>query len=260
MSKSRVIAGMVWLEVVRRKDVYVAFILLGAFLFTLISLDIFGLSGAVRYVKEIGLLMAWLFSIVISITISGRQLPQEESKGTIYPLLAKPVTRWSLIVGKWLGCWSIASFATLVFYVFLGGVVWLEGAMFWEVSTLQAYLLHACFLGMLVALTLAFSTRMTYGAVVSFAAVFLAATVGIVPMVPKLVVHAKKLEGLFLTVLYYMMPHFELFDLRRRVVHSWGTASWGLLAVILVYGMVWIALFLGIAWLGYRRKYFKRGV
>ena len=87
------IAGVVWLEVLRRKDVYVLFILLAAFLIALLTLDVFGLGSAVGYVKELGLLLVWLFSWILAVTVSVRQLTREEEQGTIFPLLAKPVTR-----------------------------------------------------------------------------------------------------------------------------------------------------------------------
>ena len=37
---------------------------------------------------------------------------------TIFPLLAKPVTRGQVIVGKFAGCWLACGFALLVFYLF----------------------------------------------------------------------------------------------------------------------------------------------
>ena len=87
------LAWMVWLEMIRRKDIYVLLILLAAFLVTLMALNLFGLGRAVSYLKEIGMLLAWVCSWILAVSISARQLPQEERQGTIFPLLAKPVGR-----------------------------------------------------------------------------------------------------------------------------------------------------------------------
>ena len=61
MLKIRTIAATVWLETLRKKDLYVLLILLSVLLLTLISLNIFGLGGMTRYIKDIGLLLAWVF-------------------------------------------------------------------------------------------------------------------------------------------------------------------------------------------------------
>ena len=57
------------------------------------------------------------FSWILTIGLASRQLPTEERAGTVFPLLAKPVTRMELIVGKWAGCWVASLCATAVFYL-----------------------------------------------------------------------------------------------------------------------------------------------
>ena len=253
------IAHTVWLEMIRRKDLYVLLILLGALLFALISVNVFGLNAVVRYVADIGLLFAWLFSMVLAVSLSGRQLPQEEAKRTIYSLLAKPVTRAELLVGKWLGTWSAASVATGVFYFVVFLVVKLRGGELEKVSIVQAVLMHFAVLGCVTALTLALSTRMSYGAAACVAYVFSATSLVIVPSIPELLLHADHFSAKMLTVIYFAIPHFDLFDMRQRVVHSWGPAPWGVIGEVISYGVFWVLIFLLLAWLGYRKKAFQRG-
>jgi hypothetical protein len=62
-----------------------------------------------------------------------------------------------------------------------------------------------------------------------------------------------------LLALYYLLPHFELFDLRQRLVHDWGPAPWPVVAGVLLYGALMSATFVLLAWLGYRRRRFVRG-
>ena len=47
MTRILTLAWLVWLEMIRRKDIYVLLILLTAFLVTLMTLDLFGLGQAV---------------------------------------------------------------------------------------------------------------------------------------------------------------------------------------------------------------------
>src|SRR3954454_2761755 len=76
----------------------------------------------VRYLKEICLLLIWVSGLVIAIATTARQIPAERENRTIFPLLAKPVTRAHVIVGKFLGCWFACGLALVMFYVFFGVV------------------------------------------------------------------------------------------------------------------------------------------
>lgn len=123
MNKALAIAGVVIKELYRRKDFYVLLFL--TFLITagLGVINFFNETTIVRYLKEVCLLLIWVSSLVICITTAARQIPAERENRTIFPLLAKPVTRWDVVLGKFLGCWAACGIALLVFYVFfaIGG-------------------------------------------------------------------------------------------------------------------------------------------
>lgn len=254
-----ILARIVWLEMLRKKDIYVLFILLAALLMAMISLDVYGLGQVSGYVKEIGLLGAWILGWILAINTSVRQLPQEESRGTVFPLLAKPVSRLELVLGKWLGAWVVVCVATACFYLATWGVVLMRGGAFSPVTIAQAVLLHAAALGIVAAIGIALSTRMNSDAATATAYVLTGASFLIVPRVPALLVTSKGIPGALLLGLYGLLPHFELFDERRRLVHDWGPAPWGSVAGALAYGALLVAAFLLLAWIGYRRKKFSRG-
>jgi len=259
MTRIRTVAWTVWMELLRKKDVYILLILLGALLLTLVSLNIFGLGGIIRYVKDIGLLFSWGFGWILAIHVASRELPQEEERGTIFPLLARPVTRGEILLGKWLGNWSIVVCATLLFYLLVVGVVMGMGGTMNPVSLIQGFLLHSMVLGILTAIALAFSTRLNRDAAATLSFVLTGAAFLIVPNIPAFLAQQKGISGTALLLLYQLMPHFELFDMRKRIVHDFGPAPWGACAIIFVYGLLWIALLLAIAWLAYRKKLLSRG-
>src|SRR5262249_32202932 len=118
MSKVFAIAIVVIRELYRRKDFYVLFVLTALITLVMGSISFFNDSHVVRYVKEICLLLIWISTLVIGIVTAARQIPAEKENKTIFPLLAKPVTRAHLIAGKFLGCWLAAGLALLVFYLF----------------------------------------------------------------------------------------------------------------------------------------------
>jgi ABC-type Na+ efflux pump permease subunit len=118
MNKSFAIGGVVIKELYRRKDFYVLLVLTAVITGLLGSVSFFNDPKIARYLKEICLLLIWISSLVICITTAARQIPAEKENRTIFPLLAKPVTRWQVVFGKFLGCWLACGIALLVFYLF----------------------------------------------------------------------------------------------------------------------------------------------
>ncbi len=122
MNNVLAIAGIVIKELYRRKDFYVLFVLTALITLVLGSVSFFNDQKIVRYLKEVCLLLIWISSLVIAIGTAARQIPAERENRTIFPLLAKPVTRGQFIMGKFLGCWLACGVALVVFYLFFGVV------------------------------------------------------------------------------------------------------------------------------------------
>lgn len=122
MNNVLAISGIVVKELYRRKDFYVLFVLTALITLLLGSVSFFNDAKIVRYLKEVCLLLIWVSSLVIAISTAARQIPAERENRTIFPLLAKPVTRGQLIAGKFLGCWLACGVALVVFYAFFGVV------------------------------------------------------------------------------------------------------------------------------------------
>src|SRR6516164_136228 len=114
------LASVVIKELYRRKDFYVLFVMTALITLIMGSVTFFNDPKIARYLKEICLLLIWISALVIAIGTTARQIPAEQENRTIFPLLAKPVTRGEVIVGKFAGCWLACGLALLVFYVFFG--------------------------------------------------------------------------------------------------------------------------------------------
>src|SRR5687767_5269443 len=99
------LSNVVIKELYRRKDFYVLFVLTALITLLLGSVNLFNEGKIVRFIKEICLLLIWISSLVITVTTTARQIPAEKENRTMFPLLAKPVTRAQVIGGKFLGCW-----------------------------------------------------------------------------------------------------------------------------------------------------------
>ena len=118
MNRILAIAGVVIKELYRRKDFYVLLVLTALITGVLGMINFFNDPTIVRYLKEVCLLLIWVSSLVICITTAARQIPAECESRTIFPLLAKPVTRGQFLLGKFAGCWFACGIALVVFYLF----------------------------------------------------------------------------------------------------------------------------------------------
>src|SRR6476620_739993 len=103
MNNMIALTGVVIKELYRRKDFYVLFVLTALITLIMGSVSFFNDPKIARYLKEIVLLLIWIAALVIAITTTARQIPAERENRTIFPLLAKPVSRGQVITGKFFG-------------------------------------------------------------------------------------------------------------------------------------------------------------
>jgi len=249
------IAGVVIKELCRRKDFYVLFVLTALITLVMGSVTIFNEEGIVRYLKEICLFLIWISSLVITITTTARQLPAERENRTLFPLLAKPVTRDHVVLGKFLGCWLASGLALGLFYLFFGIIAGAKEHVWPVLGYAQAAMLHWFMLGIVCAMSLAGS--IIFAAPSSNNTITFIICVGILLLGRRLNVVALGLAEPMQTIvygIYFALPHLELFDVRDLLVHNWGTIPWHIWAGALGYAAVYTALFLGIACVVFRRK------
>ena len=110
----KALARSVVLESIRRKDLWVVAIL--GFLIILASsaLGFFGFDGLQVFAKDLAVTVLGLFSTIIAILTSCRLIPDEIKNRTLYPLLARPITRLDLLVGKLIGAVVVTWISFLV--------------------------------------------------------------------------------------------------------------------------------------------------
>jgi ABC-type transport system involved in multi-copper enzyme maturation permease subunit len=249
------IGGVVIKELLRRKDFYVLFVLTALITVAMGSVNFFNEAKIVRYVKELCLLLIWISSLVIAVTTAARQIPFERENRTLFPLLAKPVTRAQVVVGKFWGCWLATGLTLTVFYIFfliLGATR--DGA--WPMApTFQALTLHWFMLGVVIAMTVLGS--LVFAAPSSNNTITFVAVVGILLLgrhLNKVALQLTEPLQTFVYAVYYIIPHLELYDVRDLLVHSWGAIPWLIWLAALAYATVYAGLFLLGACVMFKRK------
>jgi ABC-type transport system involved in multi-copper enzyme maturation permease subunit len=257
MNKIFAVAAVAIKELYRRKDFYVLFLLTALITVLLWLMNFFHDEQIIRFIKEICLLLIWISSLAIAVTTAARQIPSERESRTIFPLLAKPIARWQVMIGKFLGCWLATGMALLVFYVFFALVSASREHVLPVDAYFQAFWLHWQMLGIVIAMTLLGSVTLTAAA--NMTIIFIV-TIGILVMggfLHKLAQHMTEPSASLVTAIYFLIPHLELFNMRELIIHGWTGAALPRWIDILggtVYGLAYSAFFLMAACLVFRRK------
>jgi ABC-type transport system involved in multi-copper enzyme maturation permease subunit len=249
------IASVTIKELYRRKDFYVLFVLSALITLMAGSASFFHDDKIVRYLKELCLLLIWVSSLVIAITTTARQIPAEREQRTIFPLLAKPVTRGQVIAGKFFGCWLATGLALVLFYVFLG-VVSASREHTWPLlNYFQALWLQWMMLGVVTAMVLAGS--IVFAAPSSNSTICFVVVLGILVLgghLHQVALDRPEPSRTLLSTIYFLIPHLEWFDVRDLVVHEREVVAWWAVGAASVYAAAYTAFFLFAAWVLFRRK------
>jgi ABC-type transport system involved in multi-copper enzyme maturation permease subunit len=250
------IARIVILEMYRRKEFYVLFILTIVICLIMGSINIFNDKEVIRYIKELCLLMIWVSSVIIAITTTARQIPAEREQRTLLPLLAKPLSRAQLIFGKFLGCWIVTGLALICFYVLFGVLAATREHQWPILNYFQAALLHWIALGVVVALSLLGS--LVFAAPSSNSTICFAICAAIMCLGRYLDQFALNFHEPMRSLvygIYFAIPHLEIpFEMRNLIIHDWPLIPWNFVWLGCLYLLAYMVLFLVAACLVFRRK------
>lgn len=250
------IARILVLELYRRKDFYVALILGCLIVVPLASVNLFGVKGIVRHLREVTLLLIWGTSVAIAVSTAARQLPNELTNRTIHTLLSRPIRREEVVLGKFFGSLLATGSCVVLLYALyaLMSVLKAGAENHFAPNLLQNVLLHLTFCALLTALTVLGSTLMTPSANVTCTAIITIAMLLFGADILRYADRSAPVAAVVLRAVHFVAPHFEFFDLRTRLVHEWEPLSVGVLVLPLLYGIVYSAALLFAACLRFRRK------
>ena len=249
------LAGVVIKELYRRKDFYVLFVMTALITLIMGSVTFFNDPKIARYLKEICLLLIWISALVIAIATTARQIPAERENRTIFPLLAKPVTRAHVVVGKFTGCWLACGLALVVFYLFFGVISGTREGNWPLLQYFQAFWLQYAMIGVVVALVLLGSV--VFAAPSSNATISFVIIVGILLLgrhLNQVALNQSEPLRTLVYAIYFLIPHLEWYDIRDFVIYDQGTIAWLDCFLATLYAGVYVALLLFATWLVFRRK------
>jgi len=242
-------------ELYRRKDFYVLFVFTALITLLMGSVKFFHDDKIVRYLKEISLLLIWVSALVVAIGTTARQLPAESDNRTIFPLLANPVTRAQVILGKLAGCWFACGLALLVFYLFFGVIAGSREHHWPLLNYFQALWLQWTMLAIVTAFVLLGSV--VFAAPSSNATISFVVVTGILLLGSHLnQVALNQPEPLRSIVygIYFLIPHLEWYDLRELIAFDQDLLPWAVCGLDTLYAAIYTSTLLFATWLVFRRK------
>lgn len=256
MNTIQAITIVVLKEMIRRKDFYVLFILTALITLVMGSVNIFNDQSIAGYLKELALLLVWGASLVMAITTTARQLYSEKENRTIFPLLAKPVSRAQLLIGKFFGCWIACGIALFVFYLFLGLVAASREHSLDLGSYTVAFFLHWGALAVVVAMALLGS--IVFAAPSSNGTICFIIAVGILVLARHLntvALHTGGLLGKLTYGVYYALPRLDwAFSVREFLIFHDPMPAFSVWSRAMLFYGFYTALLILAAWMLFRRR------
>jgi ABC-type transport system involved in multi-copper enzyme maturation permease subunit len=221
-----------------------------------------------KIMKDLGLSSIAMFGLFMSVFIGIGLVSKEVERKSVYALLAKPIRRADLVVGKYLGLVLTLAVNVAVMTVALYAVLAYVG---WGESELARQVREAPALdpAILKAVGLIFIQLMIVTATALFFSTFST------PLLSAAFTLGVYVAGYFSTdlksfdqvtaspavirlahVVYYLVPNLSSFDLTAQVVHG-VPVGWRYLAVTGAYGVTYIAMLLVISVAVFSRRDFK---
>jgi ABC-type transport system involved in multi-copper enzyme maturation permease subunit len=221
-----------------------------------------------KIIKDLGLSSIAVFGLFMAVFIGIGLVSKEVERRSIYGLLAKPIRRHEIVLGKFAGLVLTLTVniavMTVALYAVLAYVGWGENefarrareAPALDPALLKAVMLILVQLMIVTATALFFSTFSTpiLSAALTFG--FYIAGYFSTDLRNFDQVVNSKFAQMFARGLYYILPNLAPFDITAQVVHGLPV-SWSYMAVTVAYGLVYIAILLTMGAVIFSRRDFK---
>jgi Cu-processing system permease protein len=207
-----------------------------------------------KILKDLALAAIDLFGNAMAIFLGVGLVSKEIERRSLYPLLAKPLSRDEFLIGKYLGL----GFTLLVNVAIMVAALYLTLAL--NHRRMDLHLLKA-----VIALYLGFMLLVAIALFLSTVTSVPLAAVGSLGLLlagrfSDIVLHmrdvAPQTPSWFINVVYYGLPNFKNFDLKNKVVYG-DPVSWATLGMIALYAAVYAGAVLGVALSSFRRRDFQ---
>jgi Cu-processing system permease protein len=252
MKSIALIALNTFRENIRNKILYTILLFAALLIVLSISFGEWSVFARVQVMEDFGLATMSISGLLLAVFIGVGMLGREITSKTIYTLLSRPIRRYNVLVGKFCGLLLtlFVNFGLMTIF-FLLTLKYIGGSL--QPELLPAVLLTWVEMALIVAVSLLFSTLTTPTLSALFTLAFYISGHYNDLIDVASIAQQRPLLALFLKALYYILPNLEHFNIRSRVIYGLGLPD-GYVILTIVYGCLYIALFLLISAVIFSRK------
>lgn len=254
MSRLLAVAANTFRETVRERVLYN--LVLFAILMTVSGKFMWQLSIRQEHkiIKDLGLTSMDLFGTLIAVFVGVGLVSKEIERRSLYPLLAKPLSRAELFLGKFAGlsftlAVNVAVMALGMYATLLATSARADPALLKAVYGIMLGLL------LVVAIAMLFSS-ITSAAMATLWTIALVIAGRFSDVIRNMRDVAPGAPGWLTTALYWSVPNFRNFDLKDRVTYG-EHVPWLALAWMTAYAAVFLAVTLGVGLAVFRSRDFQ---
>ena len=240
MTNVLTIAGVTVREAIRQKLAVNLLVFALALVSASIVISTLTFGEQYRIIADVALSAMEIFGTLIAVFLGAGLVARDVERRTVYPILAKPVSRAQYVVGRYAGLVATTSLNLAVMAVVFAGVltVYLHGLGFLtQTPFLVTIVAIALQLAMIAAVAAVFSSFSTP----TLSAIFTLSLVVAGHLASDLVRYWGK-QGTAAAwagkALYLVIPNLEALDLKQAMVYR-DPVAWGTTALAITYGVLY---------------------
>ena len=208
------------LETVRRKEAWVVLCLTLLLTFGAYTFTFFGVNGLDIFVKVMALTAVGLFTTIIGAVIATRQIPDDISRRTIFPILSRPISRDQYVIARAIAAWVMTALCflmmTTVVTLLLAALKLTFGIIFLQYIWLKLMaIMWLSAIGVFLSVTLSQSAAFTLCLMLALGSGAFSRTLLLT------VGEGNAVVNWVITFLYGFLPHYALFDTTGKVIYGW---------------------------------------
>jgi ABC-type transport system involved in multi-copper enzyme maturation permease subunit len=251
-----IVARAVWLEVKRREEHLALFIFMGLYLVIAIGARLVGDTRpeAVALMLNMGLWLSASLSAILSLLTGARLIPKEIENRTLYPLLAKPITRTELLFGKTLAT-VVAGWTVFALFTVLTSLTWVaefplpgqDAIMF-----VQGFILQLWALVLITTLAMALSLLIPTSLAILISAAYYFAGTAMINILGSLFSETAVGGAVDFLLLYF--PDFSKLCILQRFTDGAPPLPWGEFLMLNAYGLVFSLTLIAFSSMVFKRR------
>lgn len=212
------IAKNTFRQTIRDKILYGIIIFALLFICSIAIISSLALEENIFIIRSLGLAGIYFFGLIVTIFLGSSLIYDEVNQRTTYMLLAKPVTRGNIIIGKFLGLLASTGLTTILMTVIYMAVVFFNGGGT-DLPALAVVGLQLIEMAILITILILFSTITTplASTIYTILLVYIGHSLG---LIYAYATKANYFTKITLLAVYYIAPNLEKFNSRNLITHN----------------------------------------